>query len=641
MADSFELKAIITAVDRLSAPLKGMQRQLKGFQKELSGLAVGAGATGTAILGALAGATMQAVDFEKSMADVRKVVDGLESPKAFRQMQDDILNLSTKIPLAATEIADIVAQAGQSGIKRSELSQFAEDAAKIGVAWDLSGQEAGRTLAVWRTAFGLTQKEVVELADKVNYLGNTGPANAASIAKVVTELGGISQSAHVASGDIAALASTIIGVGINGDVAKTGIKNFISGLTGVSTGDQKKVAKALGFTPAMLAKSMIQDSRGTMLKVLEGVRKMAPHKQYRIMEILFGKESADAILPLLTNLDTLKANFNKVSDAQLYSGAAAKEYAIASDTAAADLARMKNQVTQITVEIGREFLPVIRDAAKEFMPLLKTFSQFIKDNPEAVRAAAKFGVALLGVSASIGAISRAVKIMNFAMKMSPAKLLIGALVLGEYEIIEHWDEVGPVIKKVWQEIDNVVQKMGGWETAIKSMAALAALYIGVRFIANIRTAIGVQDGLTSAVGRTATAMKGIGTISLIAGLIELGQYAQKLEKEHPWLIKNFAADSLNSGFGLNDKMDKWGKQFHDFVYEKTGWQMPRADGYFSGQGYSPSVPLDRPVGGRSQSELTVTFENAPPGMRVIDPKSGDPFMSVKTDVAYSPFRNPR
>ncbi len=88
-------------------------------------------------------------------------------------------------------------------------------------------------------------------------------------------------------------------------------------------------------------------------------------------------------------------------------------------------------------------------------------------------------------------------------------------------------------------------------------------------------------------------------------------------------------------------MDKWGKQFHDFVYDKTGWQMPRADGYFSGQGYSPSVPLDRPVGGRSQSELTVTFENAPPGMRVIDPKSGDPFMSVKTDVAYSPFRNPR
>lgn len=34
MADNFQLKAIITAVDRLSGPLKGMQRQLKGFRKK-------------------------------------------------------------------------------------------------------------------------------------------------------------------------------------------------------------------------------------------------------------------------------------------------------------------------------------------------------------------------------------------------------------------------------------------------------------------------------------------------------------------------------------------------------------------------------------------------------------------------------
>ncbi|MFW0827800.1 phage tail tape measure protein [Cronobacter dublinensis] len=637
MADSFELKAIITAVDRLSAPLKGMQRQLKGFQKELSGMAVGAGATGTAILGALAGATMQAVDFEKSMADVRKVVDGLESPEAFRQMQDDILNLSAKIPLAATEIADIVAQAGQSGIKRSELSQFAEDAAKIGVAWDLSGQEAGRTLAVWRTAFGLTQKEVVELADKVNYLGNTGPANAASIAKVVTELGGISQSAHVASGDVAALASTIIGVGINGDVAKTGIKNFISGLTGVSTGDQKKVAKALGFTPATLAKSMIQDSRGTMLKVLEGVRKMAPYKQNRIMEILFGKESAEAIVPLLTNLDTLKANFNKVSDAQFYSGAAANEYAIASDTAAADLARMKNQVTQITVEIGREFLPVIRDAAKEFMPLLKTFSQFIKDNPEAVRSAAKFGVALLGVSSSIGAISQAVKIMNFAMKMSPAKLLIGALVLGAYEIIEHWDEVGPVIKKVWQEVDNVAQELGGWENVIEGVGAVMAGSFAIKTLGSLREAVALAGALSGTLGKIGK----MGAMTVTIGIaVSMLQALKELETDAK------AAGESSGAFAVHKMQAKerergyygFGERAKEIWASITGqdYTPPIPDGR-----YSPNVGLSRPVGGRSQSELTVTFENAPPGMRVIDPKSGDPFMSVKTDVAYSPFRNPR
>lgn len=51
MADSFQLKAIITAVDQLSGPLKGMQRELKGFQKEMAGLAIGAAAAGPLFLG--------------------------------------------------------------------------------------------------------------------------------------------------------------------------------------------------------------------------------------------------------------------------------------------------------------------------------------------------------------------------------------------------------------------------------------------------------------------------------------------------------------------------------------------------------------------------------------------------------------
>lgn len=101
MADSFQLKAIITAVDQLTGPMKGMQRELKGFQKEMGSLALGAAAAGTAILGALALPINSAIGFESKMADIRKVVDGLDDKKAFAQMSDDILTLSTQLPMAA------------------------------------------------------------------------------------------------------------------------------------------------------------------------------------------------------------------------------------------------------------------------------------------------------------------------------------------------------------------------------------------------------------------------------------------------------------------------------------------------------------------------------------------------------------
>ncbi|EDD0849204.1 phage tail tape measure protein, partial [Salmonella enterica] len=209
MADSFQLKAIITAVDQLSGPLKGMQRELKGFQKEMAGLAIGAAAAGTAVLGALALPVNAAIGFESKMADIRKVVDGLDDKKAFAQMSDDILTLSTQLPMAAEGIAEIVAAGGQAGIARGDLMQFANDAVKMGVAFDTTAEESGQMMAQWRTAFKLTQEDVVVLADKINYLGNTGPANAKKISDIVTRIGPLGGVAGVASGEIAAMGATI------------------------------------------------------------------------------------------------------------------------------------------------------------------------------------------------------------------------------------------------------------------------------------------------------------------------------------------------------------------------------------------------------------------------------------------------
>lgn len=53
--------------------------------------------------------------------------------------------------------------------------------------------------------------------------------------------------------------------------------------------------------------------------------------------------------------------------------------------------------------------------------------------------------------------------------------------------------------------------------------------------------------------------------------------------------------------------------------------------------------LDRAVAPAAQrSELKVTFENAPQGMRVQESQNkGDPQLNITHDVGYSPFRTPR
>ena len=139
-----------------------------------------------------------AINFEAAMSDVRKVVD-FDTPKQFKEMGKDILELSKRIPMTAEQISQIVAAGGQSGIARDDLLAFAESAAKMGIAFDTTADHAGDMMAKWRTAFKMGQDDVNKLADKINYLGNTTAASAPLISDVVTRIGPLGEVGGVAS----------------------------------------------------------------------------------------------------------------------------------------------------------------------------------------------------------------------------------------------------------------------------------------------------------------------------------------------------------------------------------------------------------------------------------------------------------
>lgn len=640
MADSFQLKAIITAVDQLSGPLKGMQRELKGFQKEMAGLALGATAAGTAILGALALPINSAMGFESKMADIRKVVDGLDDKKAFAQMSDDILTLSTQLPMAAEGIAEIVAAGGQAGIARSDLMQFANDAVKMGVAFDTTAEESGQMMAQWRTAFKLTQDDVVVLADKINYLGNTGPANAAKISEIVTRIGPLGSVAGVASGEIAAMGATIAGMGVESEIASTGIKNFMLSLTAgnSATKAQKQALAFLKLNPKQLAEDMQKDSRGAMLRVLDSLAKVPKAKQAAVMNALFGKESLSAIAPLLTNLDLLRTNFNRVADAQEYGGSMQKEYASRAATTENQLVLLKNSVNAISVTLGDTFLPAVNEAAKAVMPYLEQVRTFVRANPELVQAAAKFGAALLGVGVSIGVLSRAIKILNTVINLSPAKLAITALAAGAMLIIQNWDDVAPVIKAAWVEVDKVAQAFGGWETVLGGVGLYMTGVFTVKTLGTLRTALTLATQLSGVLGKIATL--GATTVQIAVAIYMFEQLKEiadaAKEADHTDSFWQSLKNRWNAGGWYNNKQQV---QQRDML---TG-QTTRDNFSLSPPLLNQGPVLDRAAAPAAQrSELKVTFDNAPPGMRVLDiPKSGNPLMDVTHDVGYSPYRTPR
>lgn len=355
-----------------------------------------------------------AVEMESSMSDVAKVVDMTDDE--FTDMKNNIVEMSTRIPMSAKGIASIVASAGQAGIAKPELLAFAEDAAKMGIAFDVTAEQAGDMMAKWRTAFKMGQSAVVSLADKINYLSNNTASTASQISEVVTRIGPLGEVGGMASGEIAALGASMIGAGVQSEIAATGIKNLILGMTAGAgaTASQAAAFEALGLNSVDMAKKMQTDAKGAIVDVLAALKSLSKDQQASVLSDLFGKQSIGAIAPLLSNLEGLEQNFNRVGDSSQYSGSMLNEYAARAKTAKNSMELLQNAGTAASIAMGDAMLPTLKAITSELLPTIQSLHDFIKEHQNAITTAAQFAGAIVLVIVAVNAFAA---IVNTGMQI--------------------------------------------------------------------------------------------------------------------------------------------------------------------------------------------------------------------------------
>lgn len=390
MASSKELELAVKIAGKLDASygnaLSGAAKQANAWSKtaqKAAQIATAAfAAVGTATAAATVASVKNAISYESSMADVAKVVDGLKDDNGtltaqYYEMSDALLELSTRIPMTAEELTQIAAAAGQSGIARKEIVGFAEDAAKMGVAFDTTADQAGTWMAQWRTAFKMNQKEVTTLADQINYLGNVSGANALQLSGIVTAVGSLGDVGGLSAAQIAAIGDTMVSVGVGEDVAATGIAKMITTMTAGSaaTEKQSKVLKKLGIDATDLADRMQTDAQGAIIDFMEALQKLPKAEQAAALKNYFGQESIKPISALYTNLDELKKHFNQVADASLYAGSMEDEYASRSATTENSIQLAKNALMRLSITYGQMFAPYVKLAADKVTEFLNKLTE--------------------------------------------------------------------------------------------------------------------------------------------------------------------------------------------------------------------------------------------------------------------------
>lgn len=466
---------------------KMQERMGKANEMAKKGLMIaGAGAA------ALAVPVKIAIDYESAMADVAKVVDGLKDEAgkitpAYTAMSNQILEMTTRLPMAAKDIAAIVAAGAQSGIAKNELIGFAESAVKMGVAFDITADQAGQSMAEMRAAFKMTQPQVIALADQINYLGNTSPNKADKIMEVVQRIGALGEVGGFASSSIAAMAASLKSV--EPDVAATGIKNMILALTkGESaTKSQSAAYKKLGLDSVQVAKDMQTNAEATVSKVIQGIMKLKKHEQVAITNDLFGAEALPIVMQYSTGLKDLTKNLNAVSNAKIYANSMEKEYADRAATTENNLKLAQQRVAAIAITIGNHLLPIVNSMTDKFNAVSGAVLKWAQANPALAGTLTKIAVgaiAIVGglsalsiglitifgpmmmVAKGFGVVALAAKGMSMALLTNPITWIVLAIAGAALLIYKNWAPISAFFVGIWNTIKTAFN--GG----IKGISAL-------------------------------------------------------------------------------------------------------------------------------------------------------------------------
>lgn len=433
--------------------IQGRINARKAQKGELLGQTVGVAAKAAPLI--MAG--KRAVEYENTFADVKKVVN-FSSPEEEAQYRSKMMKLAGELGVKQEGIADIVTAAGQSGIEKNELLQFAKSATKMSVAWDVSAEEAGSTLATWRAAMGLTQKNALDLADATNYLSNNMNAKAKQIAGVMVRQGSTAMGAGFSYNDTAALSASLIAGGATEETAATALKNISGALTAgySATGSQKDALDKIGFDPEELASAMQEDAQGTLTEVMRSLQEVSAAERGAVISQLFGSEIKGAVSKLVMTMDDPKngliSAFGKVANEADRAGSVNEEYVNRAKTRSHMLSQLGTKFDRMTITLGDRLLPVLDTVVPPLMTVVDAISDFAEESPNVASG-------LLGVAAAMAVL----KAGAIAFKLAKLTMGNGAdrFKLGKTKLSSSTDQTTLSANRASKALDRMNRKMGG------------------------------------------------------------------------------------------------------------------------------------------------------------------------------------
>ena len=417
------LSVVLSAVDKMTPIINGAASKAAASMNRLSAqtnrmgdkaLAMGqsAGMIGVGLGASLAIPIKAAMEFETGMTNVRKVVEGLGEDAPFKEFSDQVLALGRELPIAYDELTAMVAASGRMGIAKKDLISYTREVGKMALAFEMPAELVGSQMGKISNIYGIATTDIGKLGDAINKLDDTSSAAGKDIIDVLLRVGGTASMLNLSSEKTAALATTMLSLGSTAETSGTAINAFFNKLATASKGnkDFQMSLGTIGLNASDIEKGMITDAQGTIVKVMDAMRKVAPEKKIQVASNLFGGEyfddAAKLSAGLKTYIDAIQTIEAKDKNGKLgYIGSMDAEFEKRMKTSAAQMGIFKNNVQELSIKLGTTLLPALNSVMGSMRPYIDAATRWVEQNPQLVSAITTVVASLTALSVGVAGVS--------------------------------------------------------------------------------------------------------------------------------------------------------------------------------------------------------------------------------------------
>lgn len=472
----FELKALITGVDKLSPALSRMQKNIRGFKRQAEEASKG----GIALAGGLAAGLTVSL---KAFADQENAATGLkvammqangEVGNSFEKINKLAVGLGNQLPGTTADFQNMMQMLVRQGIPAENiLGGVGKATAYLAVQLKKTPEAAAEFAAKMQDATGTASDDMMGLFDTIQkafYLGVDDTNMLSFFTKTSSVLKMVNKDGLKAAQGLAPISVMMDQMGMQGESAGNALRKVIqSGLDVKKVNsvnkvlERQKLGVSLDFT----------DGKGSfggidkMFAQLAKLRKLTDVKRTGVLKALFG-DDAETLQVVNALIDKGKDGYDQVQQKMNKQASLNKRVQAQLGTLSNLWEAMTGTATNGLAAIGGAFSGDAKNITQWLGELGEKFTKFADENPRVIRGVVGLAAGLAILKLGLMGVGGAISIVSRIMSMTPIGMIATAIALAAGLIITNWDVVGPYFKKLWETIGPYFE--AGWELLKKVFA---------------------------------------------------------------------------------------------------------------------------------------------------------------------------